>query len=281
MSLIAKANQSIAFNLDVAEGLNLKAAAIDQRLYCFAYYEPTPIPTGATAQMIFHLAVLNMYGLLWDCGPKIMEDVLTRRIYGEIKRKTVERDKCYEFFRIIYAIRTDLCHNNSGKLYFNGILKKAKDDYISANGNTIDDAGGVQTDWEKLCLDFFKRCNLLTQEIEGFIRAMTSKGESNLKATWLDVIRLHYAEAGEHLVQHVLADRYKMKQQTCGSSSNITKKDVKEWVNAVRTDGTDYYDSYLQTCKSRIDPLMDGKSCPKPAWPLDFFRLITMDASRF
>ena len=281
MSLIAKANQSIAFNQDVAEDLNLKAAAVDQRLYCFAYYEPTPIPDAATAQVVFYLAVLNMYGLLWDCGPKIMENVLTQRLYREIKRKTVERDKCYKFSRIIYAIRTDLCHNNSGKLYFNSLLKKAKDAYISGNGSTLDDAGDVQTDWEKLCLDFFKRCDLLTQEIDGFIRAVTSKDEPKLKATWLDVIRFHYAEVGEHLFQHVLADRYKMKQQTRGFSSYVTKKDVKEWVNSVRTDDADYYDSYLQTCKSRIDPLMDGRNCPKPAWPLDFFRLLTMDANHF
>lgn len=281
MNLIAKANQSIAFNPNVADILNLRATSVDPRLYCFAYYEPTPIPAGATAQVIFHLAVLNLYGLLWDCGPKIMEDVLTRRLYGEIKRKTVERDKCYEFSRIIYAIRTDLCHNNSAKLYFNSLLKKIKYNYISANGSIIDDAGSVQIDWEKLCLDCFRRCDLLTQEIDHFIHAIASKSEPKLKTTWLDVMRLHYAEAGEHLLQHVLADRCKMKQQTSGFSSNLTKKDVKEWVNSVRVDDTDYYNSYLQKCINRIGDLMNGKNCPKPAWPLDFFRSLTKDATLF
>ena len=123
MNLFETARKSIAFNPSIAEDLNRKASSFDPRLYCFAYYEPTILPEGADLYTVFHLAVLNMYGLLWDCGPKIQEKIINKELYSLLRMDTCKMNKCRAFVFLVRAIRTNICHNNSCKLYFNAQLR--------------------------------------------------------------------------------------------------------------------------------------------------------------
>ena len=277
MNLVEAAHSSIAFNTSIAEKLNAQASTFDPRLFCFAYYEPTALPDNTDPFMIFHLAVLNMYGLLWDCGPMIKEMIFKKKTYAALCRDINKMHECQNFLHTVYAIRTDICHNNSSKLYFNAVLKDESRNYMEKHCCTVNQ----NIDLNKLCSFFFKECEFFINELSNVITQSISKGDGEIKRAWLDAI-CNWYQKDEHFFMHVLADKYKMKALSLhGQRREITKRSVQDWVNNVQNSVGQSYESYWQKCKRRIADLLIGRDCPKPALPLEFFHQITRDVHNF
>lgn len=294
-SLLQRAEQSVAFDIDAVVRLNKKAAQIDPRLYLFAYYQPKPLPEYLDARMCFCTAVLNMYGLLWDCGKMVQHQLFG--LSGPTAIQTLVKsdlNNCNEFFSIISNVRTCICHNNSNHLFYNrdkssgcqGYLEKAAG--VSTPINTYADA-----QWVRVCQDFIDRCEWFVNVLDYFLDQILK--ESDLKKAyiiqyWIWSISRWY-QTDIELITHALADRYKLKILTSSMKNTVvTKYRVAQWVGIawrkknpplVLTKTKDYYLNYIAACQAKISNIMNAHDCPKPALPLEVLTIATADARMF
>ncbi|WP_243361607.1 hypothetical protein [Fundidesulfovibrio terrae] len=281
MNIIQAAQNSIAFNANIAEELNAKACQLDSRLFCFAYYEPTSLPENPDNYTIFYLSVLNIYGLLWDCGAFVKDTIFSQSTYSSLSRHHSTLLKCKKFFSIVQAVRNNICHNNSGRLYFNSVTKSLSNEYISKQSTASGDGKSI-IDWTSLCRNFFNECNAFSGELETVMKLASSRSIQRVKEMWLLSIENWYKQ-DEHLLLHVLAERYILKQRAQGLPiNNINESTIRRWIDSSKVgDTTDFYESYRDMCAKRVSNILNSKDCPTPAMPLEFFGHVTRDASHF
>lgn len=113
-------DDSICFSPDKAEQLNGKSFTLDKRVYLFAYYEPTEYKDTESFRSNFMTAVINLYGLFWDCCP-FMRKILKSKnsiLFYDWKRIQREYDKLSS---TVSAWRSIFCHNNSDIFPLNAV----------------------------------------------------------------------------------------------------------------------------------------------------------------
>lgn len=268
--MLTSLKSSILFNSAIAEDLNTLAAKVDKRLYCFAYYSPNPYPQNSDPQLLFYLSVLNLHGLLWDCGPHIIYNIIQKNNKTSSYQKILNDSKI--FCRQLHALRIDLAHNNSEKFYLNALEKETIQFFFNSNKKQK-----KEIDWKKSCLFFSQKTECIIELIKEFI--IDASKNPQLKDSWLHAIQCYYENA-EYIILNVLSDRYRLKYPQNNKKSRITKKVIISWVNNANTE-KNYYEQYMKECSDRVKNLLLSSSCPSPAWPLEFFAKITEDAIYF
>lgn len=288
---------SIAFDIKTVEIINKKAAQIDPRLFLFAYYQPKPLPVGCSARTCFYLSVLNMYGLLWDCGKMVKTRLFSP---DNSVNPIIDLVKCdfmdmKLFYDTVYCIRTCLCHNNSTCYHYNKINRNTFDEYVKLNGN-ISDAFNEsdENQWMKMCRDFLLQCDSFSKHIDQYLDIMISEKNSIKKERivnyWIESIDCYY-KTDEEMMINILADRYIL-QLKAGHHKNvaISKNDVKRWVakawkkrnaSLATSSVSDCYKHFIKTCQPKITQVLSAKNCPKPAFPLDVLVKATYDSRSF
>ena len=246
----------------------------------FAYYEPYPIPKKADGRTVFFIAVLNMYGLLWDCGPMV-RNLVSCKLRNSRRFPSLDSG-LKDLVNIVYNIRTDLCHNNSRNFFFNLKIKSAAFSHIKKM-LSVTAPNSSEDRWERLLINFLDRCDKFVSEIKNLVTIVKSSKADQValfKEDWLNEI-INWYSHDENLIMHVLADRYFLKHYQTASRRSVTKAEVISWVKNAQVGNIDYYKTYIEKCQSRVDSLVKSRNCPKPAFPLDFMRCITGDAANF
>jgi len=292
---------SIAFDINVVERLNKKAVQIDPRLFLFAYYQPKLLPKNSDARMCFYTAVLNMYGLLWDCG-KIVQHQLFGLNHINHRPSTIQMlvymnlKDCEKFFSIILNVRTCICHNNSDYLYFNQVKRYGCKQYLeNTAGASITLYSYDESQWERICQDFLDRCKWFVSILDNFLDQILKETDPKRKNIivkyWIYSISKWYQE-DINLITHVLADRYKLKALTSIRNKNtiVTISEVIKWVylswkkrnpSLILANKKEYYLNYISSCQAKLSSILDAKDCPKPALPLEVLTKATADARMF
>lgn len=293
--LLILAQKSIAFNPNIVEELNKKMALIDPRLYLFAYYQPKILPNDIDVRGCFNLAILNMYGLLWDCGKMVMNQLFgNSRTQGPSSIQSIidtNLSFCNAYFYIISNVRTCLCHNNSDYFYYNREKRHGCNRYFeNTMGVSATFNGYNETQWETICKDFLDRsqrfATILDVLIEQLIQEAGLQKKNEFVQYWIDCVSKWYDNDLE-LIDHVLADRYKLKCLTVQRDASVTKTAVRKWVASgwQKMNGThqisDFYEDYVSNCIRMIPGILASLDCPKPALPLSILTKATADASMF
>ena len=113
---------SCAFNEEAITEVNKKAQAIDERLFLFTYYSPKPFPETESPLVQFYTAVINLYGLFWDCGAFVKNYLLHK---SKNQRNMFEKAKSTTFEHLCptYSVaKSDIPYSasyRSGVLYAN------------------------------------------------------------------------------------------------------------------------------------------------------------------
>lgn len=293
--LFILAQKSIAFNPTLVEELNKKVALIDPRLYLFAYYQPKILPSDTDIRGCFNLAILNMYGLLWDCGKMVMCQLFgnsnSQRPSSIQSLINVNLSFCNAYFSIVSNVRTCLCHNNSDCFYYNREKLQGCHRYFENTAGVLVNFDGYnETQWEAICRDFINRSQrfgtTLDDLLENLIQEVDLQKKSDFIQYWLDCVSKWY-ESDFELISHVLAERYKLKCLTGHGGAVVTKTAVRRWAASgwQKINGTnqttDFYEDYIRNCSRRIPGILARQDCPKPALPLDILSKATADASQF
>lgn len=195
-------NRSICFSTSKADSLNEKARQIDPRLYLFAYYEPKPLVEEDHPRTRFYMTIINLYGLLWDCGPFVHKDIMyvqkekpLANILPDIpwnERRPIQ-DRCRNLAETVGAFRSLWCHNTSKEMVLSRehiiVVERwlcnrcciprpyealTKDDWAAMLVQLIADADAVTSDIS-ICLDQLFACRntpRFEEAREGWLKAI-------------------------------------------------------------------------------------------------------------
>lgn len=276
MSLLEDMRASILFDAACAKTLNESISKVDPRLFWFAYYCPKPLPDENNWQQVFYLSILNVYSLLWDCGPHPIYKICWKYRMSDSRSYNDAQNFCH----LIKAFRTYLAHNCYEGFYFNKKMHETIRDFLEKT--QTDDSQAFSASWETRCKVLLERVNWLSEYLIRVSDFVAVYGPEK----WLAALTEHYTRNDYYLL-HVLADRYAlrlMNQQR--KSENFNERRIKAWVqDNYRPDilysGSDGYEKYWEKCKDSVPLTLDAPDCPKPAFPLPFFKSITNDAQEF
>ena len=145
---------SICFSPEIPERLNEKAFLIDKRLYLFAYYEPKAYIPTESYRSKFVTAIINLYGLLWDCCPFMPR--LLETANSILLNNWVQVKNDFQALRnTTSAFRSIFCHNNSDAYPLNAVHFEIAEQWIFLQcriNKEIDDLN--DNEWEKLLFAF-------------------------------------------------------------------------------------------------------------------------------
>lgn len=293
--LYLSTKKSIAFDAEVVERINKKAEQVDPRLYFFAYYKPKTLPKDIDSRGCFILAVLNMYGLLWDCGKMVLQKLFKYRFYNQSTKEIEDIKYCQELVSIIFNVRTCICHNNSDDFFYNSMKSYECGQYfINITGALTPLDAYKESQWKLVCEDFFDRCDQFANVLDRVLDQLVLETDVNRKADfvryWIDSISEWYGK-DQDLIEHIFADVCQYRYAT-SSRKNIavTKGEVFRWVEKGWRDKNktlrlatqkEYYDNYIAVCRGKLFNILCGPNCPKPAFPLEVLKLAAIDALTF
>lgn len=239
-TLFEKAQASIAFNPTAVNNINTSIALIDPRLFSFAYYSPVPLQKDISAHACFYLATINMYSLIWDCGPML------NNLFGDVKNNKARnlptslnmilsnwQLRSSKHLDTIAGIRSDVCHNNSDKYYFCKISREAHHDLLlTASNKNFTTSTYTEDDWKLICdhclnlyEDFFAAYNDTLMDIQACSRQEREKFAS----LWLDYTTRWY-ERNEDITLSILAEIYPISQSMKGKiPQSVSKNTLRSW----------------------------------------------------
>lgn len=111
---------TICFSSKQAEHLNGLAFQVNHSLFLFAYYEPKAYMTIESWQGRFRTAIVNLYGLLWDCGPFLQDLMKTNKSILWIPQNWNQIQMDFSNLKLaIGAFRSIFCHNCAEELSLN------------------------------------------------------------------------------------------------------------------------------------------------------------------
>lgn|GEM_PF-4127436 len=213
---------SVCFDSRTIEALNEKAQKVDPRLYLFAYYEPKEFSQNDDPRFSFWKAIVNLYGLFWDCGPFVHKSLLICSanepllnilpdVSWDVKKEIVYR--CRNLTRVISSFRSILCHNNSQELALN------KENFDVAN-NWLSHCGIVRCyeeltneDWQQMLIQLNKEATQIVQDIDYCLDSLIScRGSVRFKVaceTWMLAIARYYL-TNPDLLLNAMSELYLM-----------------------------------------------------------------------
>ena len=201
--------KSICFSPDPADQLNEKAFSIDKGLYLFAHYEPKHYLPAESFRSRFLTAVVNLYGLFWDCCPfmqKLLEtpDSILLLDWTRIRK---------EFIRLrsgVGAFRSIFCHNNTTALPLNEENCEIAQAWIEIEGGidlTIDDL--EEEHWEKLLQVLAGKADSFTKDLSASLRNLAQTTDASRRAgavrRWKESIAENYLRNPEYLLNAMVS----------------------------------------------------------------------------
>lgn len=278
--LFNRAKASIAFDAKAVNDINNWFSEIDERLFAFAYYSPLPLHE-TDARSCFYLAILNMYSLIWDCGPmlnSLLFDLRYRQknISQEIISAVQSLKDLSYIVNIVQCVRSDVCHNNYPEYHFCKITHLKHIDFIEKHSvnhplETFDKNG-----WEKLftvfldlCQEFYDKFRSAADSIKG----MASHDRAKFISLWLEYIAGWYGRNLD-ISFNVLARLYPLSlAQTGKTPTKVKKEDIYTWIAQLSEEEgespKDVCNKYLSDLlKKGLIQYIQSSKCAAPALPI-------------
>ena len=206
---------SICFSADKAEELNSKAFSLDKRLFLFAYYEPKPYISQESARSRFCTAVINIYGLFWDCSPffkfllKPPGSILLKKDWKKTKKNFDE------LYCIVSAFRSMFCHNNSLEFPLNEDDRNSAETWVEQK--LLDTKfEGIETldesHWEKLLITLCTIADSIMEDLKNNLDMLNTTTDTSRKAQtieqWIQAIANSYSRNPNYLL-NTMAEMYR------------------------------------------------------------------------
>lgn len=216
--------ESICFSPRYADALNEKAYELDSRLFLFAHYEPKPYIEKESWHSKFKTAVVNLYGLLWDCSPFLHNLMRTTNsvVWNNWKQRTTEFN---ELKQIVSSFRSVYCHNCSDKLYLNAENFLSIENWISKyfyEEMLLSDF--EEHHWERLLNELeilaANLINTLDDCLTTIGKSTDTIHKNNTIDWWLYSIAEAYCQKPEYLL-HTMAALYQLYLDNGGNYFNI------------------------------------------------------------
>ena len=276
--------KSCVFNKEPVEKLNKLAQAADGRLFLFAYYNPKPFPENESAVVQFYTAVINLYGLIWDCGPFIRNllgrkkqyGLLERDSHGNLSAKSKKiNDTFYQLQNNLSGLRNAACHNTASEYFFNQQnIDNAEDFFINLG---LSPGALLPGDWKK-CLD--ELCRLAIETGEGIeyglncLAALPPPQKDKVINFWLnDCLCQWYKTKKKDL------DGY-LEELKIWHAAKFRKKEM--YLSTWLKGNFGIYDSSSLITEALLSALLnDPARCPKPALPLPVFMELSKEIYNF
>jgi len=276
---------SIVCDVAVSERLNELAALLDSRLFLFAYYNPKPIAEDASGYVKFHIAILNIYGLLHDCGPFVRTRLVkldtNSIIYEHQGRKNQDIVRRFEMLdRFVTAYRSCHCHNNADSFIFNRQhIEYLNDHQMSFTSINRSFSQYSDVDWNKAYIALRSQADRVASDIEECLKRLLAPSGENKRHQvieyWLASIADWYVN-DKQLSYNVLADIYFNKfYDKYNRRVHITQTRVKNWI--MDSDGNESLTQWLK----EIPFFIDSQNCPEPALPCEFLHHIFSKAQLY
>lgn len=210
MDMTVNYEKSICFSTELANQLNEKAFSIDCRLYLFAYYEPKKYIPAESFQSRFSTAVINLYGLFWDCCPfmKFILETPDSILSGDWWR--IKSDFT-ELRNIARAFRSIFCHNNSDRFPFNAENYDIAEDWIYGQCSTwlqIFDLN--ESHWERLLQTLVEKADEFAKDLMDSLDRLSALplGSPRREAKidhWIEAIAGSYLRNPDYLLNAMAA----------------------------------------------------------------------------
>lgn len=228
--------KSICFSPDLAEQLNRKAFSIDNRLFLFAYYEPKEYASTETFRSRFLTAVINLYGLFWDCCPfmqKLLETSNSILLYDWTRIK----NEFIQLRSVVGAFRGIFCHNNSDIYPLNvencDIAEMWIEDQCGV-GLAISDLD--ESHWEKLLQALVNNAESFLGDLKDSLDRLShtpnvTRQEQAIE-WWIQAIAGNYLRNPDYLLNAMSAmyQLYMMNTRTSLNNSRSLRQQTIEWL---------------------------------------------------
>lgn len=309
--------ESICFSAVQAEALNKEAFSLDRRLFLFAYYDPKPYLANESNRSKFQTAIINLYGLFWDCGPFVSQllysyDSILLYDWYRIQAAADSLKNCISAFRSIF------CHNNSDQFPLNEEKIFAAERWISLHINGTQGIDSLHDDdWGTLLGHLVGEADSLISDIDTALDALQDTWDLGRRERaverWIRQIAITYQKNPDYLL-NTAASMYQLyllnTNQPLDSSRalrSLTTKWICAWISATsNTEPKNWYERWLytpDTANSSSDDITATRlyailkdwpnrwaawnrcaasECEEPPMPAsDFFRILAQDLDHY
>lgn len=308
-------NDSVCFSATPVETLNLKAYQLDRRLFLFAYYAPTPFFLEESPRAKFITAILNLYGLLWDCGPFVRNILM--KSWKECPLENIlpdwdwEKKKSLVFrFRnlseVVSAFRSIFCHNNSAEFALNREAVEKAHRWNVGNCRIYSSLDELRReDWQIMLEQLISEADQVVRDLDTCLeelrRCLDTARFNTARETWLQAIASTYLRNPD-LLLNAMVDFYQLYlYNTNGNLKNNSLRnqtirwlatnfdvDEKTWYMSWLDDGKDLKTSKVyillenwQSCWATWNPSKANEPCDPPLPASDFFLILASDVYHF
>ncbi len=234
--------ESICFSAAPAEMLNKKAFQLNRNLYMFAYYDPKPYYENESSRSKFLAAIINLYGLFWDCGPFFFQLLYSQDsilIYDWVRVQT----KANSLKRCISAFRSVYCHNNSTQLPLNEEKSIDAEKWAVLHSCTWQGVHETsEEEWKKLLSSLIAEADSLVSDINAAMDALISTGDylrrEHAIEKWTQEIAKSYQKNPDYLL-NTMASLYQLYLLNSNQSLNPSQElrfQTKKWLYAIVSD---------------------------------------------
>ena len=205
---------TICYSAGPADILNRKALKIDCRLFLFSCYNPKPYIESESYYSKFRTAIINLYGLIKDCGLNTWSVMFnTRRNdsilwhdYGRIKNAYSLLWDVTKNFRSIF------CHNCSPELRLNEECYNIVDRVVSQLMPNILSAKEMEEPhWQQMLSRVVELSQEVVDGIDSNLNSIISTTDSSRKEKvinrWISQIAFEYCRNPDYLL-HTMAVLY-------------------------------------------------------------------------
>ena len=245
-------SKSICFSATRARELNEKAFLLNHSLYLFAYYEPKPYRDHESNRSKFITAIINLYGLFWDCGPFVFKlfrtkDSILLNDWSRIQNNANNLEKGISGFRSVF------CHNCCDQF---PLFEEKKEDakYWASLYATIDQSIDdiPEESWGKLLDGLVKETDSLINDLDIALDTLrvtsdTCRQESAIDR-WIKLIALEYRKNPDYLLNTIseLYLLYLVNTKQLRDTSRDLRSLTTNWVSSfANTDRKTWFSKWL------------------------------------
>lgn len=305
--------ESICFSAGQAEALNRKAFSLNHSLFLFAYYDPKPHLATESNRSNFQTAIINLYGLFWDCGPFVFQLLYSRDSillydWTRIQAAATSLKSCISAFRSI------ICHNNSDQFPLNEEKVFDAEKWIALHASGIQGLETLNDDnWGTLLGILVGEADSLISDIDTALDTLQNTGDVYRRECaierWIQQIAFDYQKKPDYLLNTAASMyqlyllntsqtrdphhdlRYLTRSWICTTSNVKPSNWYKKWLYALETangssddiTATKLY-AILKDWPNRW-AVWNGcapSECEDPPMPAsDFFRILAQDLDHY
>ena len=197
-------SESICYSAAPAEALNKKSFQLNRSLFLFAYYEPKPYLEKESNRIKFQTAIINLYGLFWDCGPFVFTLFDTQDTILINDKWRIHRN-AYSLRDGISGFRSVFCHNCSDQFPLNTEKVEKALFWASRYSNGWQSIGDIsEAEWEKLLAGLIAEADSLISDVDVALDTLKASPDINRRNKiidrWTKQITLGYRKNPEYLL---------------------------------------------------------------------------------